>query len=88
MKKLVVNMQFELEVPDNFVLREPGPDMGEMLCVAGQYLEPDLTWMALDEIVEDGSWQMISPDEDLLYSMQEYIKMGSTDMYIDNGNNS
>ena len=82
MKKLVVKMQFELEVPDDFVLREPGPEMGEMLCVDGQYLEPDLTWMALEKIAEDGSWQLTSPDEDLLDSVQGYIKMTSTDMYI------
>jgi len=81
-KKLVVKMQFELDVPDHFVLGEPAPDMNVMLSVDGRYLEPSLTWMALESIMEDGSWDLISPGEDLLDTLQEYIKLASTDMFI------
>ena len=75
-------MEFELEVPDDVELREVKPDMGELLFVQDQYLEPTLSWMVLDEISEDGTWSLSLSDDDFFELMQSYLKVSSVSMDI------
>ncbi len=82
MKKLIVKMEFELEVPDDVEIREVKPDMGDFLFVQDQYLEPTLSWMVLDEISEDGTWSLSSSDDDLFELLQSYLKIASVNMDI------
>ena len=82
MKKLIIKMEFELDVPDDVEIREIHPEMGQFLFAQNRYLEPTLAWMELDEIAEDGLWSTSSVDDDMFNIMQSCQRMSSTYMEI------
>jgi hypothetical protein len=66
MKRVVVRLECVLELPDHVRLEEPAQGCGEMLLLHGRFLEPDLSWMAVEEIgEEEGSMTQVSLPEKL-----------------------
>lgn len=79
-KRLVVRLEYELEVPEEAEIQAPAADIGDMLFIDGHYLEPHLTWLRLTDISDDGTWTTESLEEDMEIITAEAIRMVSSEM--------
>ena len=74
MKKLTLNVEFELEVPDHVKLVTVNEDIGELLFVHGKLLKPDLAWLALSKISDNGGLEFENISDQLADEINDMIK--------------
>lgn len=77
MKRLVVRLEYELELPDHACLEDPMDDDVEMLFLHGRYLEPTLGWLQLEHIDPTGSYTEVAVSQELEEALNEAIVAGT-----------
>ena len=80
MKRLVVRIEYELELPDHARLEDPIGDEGEMLFLHGRYLEPTLEWLQLEHIDTKGHYSEVAVSDELEEVLNDAITGGTVSL--------
>lgn len=55
MKKIIIKLEYELEIPENWDLKEPSEEVGNHLFIKNKYYDPDIIWLEYTGDYKNGS---------------------------------